>query len=166
MLNVLTLQVLWFKYYMVWLIFLLQIKFFSIVFRPFSWHFEGWETISFVIGHFLKISTITYPQILTIHFTYGKRSIFQFKKKSVVWNSLNKIFTFKKFSKSYLLFEGHNKIIKKMLLATFSYSLKNVSLHCFYIAFIILINNSRRKDKGNQWHDGGCISDTKFCWFT
>ena len=28
--------------------------------------------------------------------------------------------------------------------------------------FIILINNSQRKDKGNQWHDGGCISDTKF----
>ena len=28
--------------------------------------------------------------------------------------------------------------------------------------FIILINNSQRKDKGNQWHDGGCISETKF----
>ena len=32
--------------------------------------------------------------------------------------------------------------------------------------FIILINDSRRKDKGNQWHDGGCISHTKFAWFT
>ena len=29
-----------------------------------------------------------------------------------------------------------------------------------------IINNSRRKDKGNQWYDGGCISDTQFCWFT
>ena len=27
---------------------------------------------------------------------------------------------------------------------------------------LLIINNSRRKDKGNQWHDGGCISDTKF----
>ena len=35
-----------------------------------------------------------------------------------------------------------------------------------YVYNIILINNSWRKDKGNQWHDGGCISDTKFCWFT
>ena len=26
--------------------------------------------------------------------------------------------------------------------------------------FIIYINNSRRNDKGNQWHDGGCTSDT------
>ena len=41
----------------------------------------------------------------------------------------------------------------------------NHNIHIIYI-FIILINNSRRKDKGNQWHDGGCISDTKFCWFT
>ena len=30
--------------------------------------------------------------------------------------------------------------------------------------FIILINNSRGNDKGNQWHDGCCISDTKLCW--
>ena len=37
-------------------------------------------------------------------------------------------------------------------------------LRTYYIYNII--NNSRRKDKGNQWHDGGCISDTKFCWFT
>ena len=36
-----------------------------------------------------------------------------------------------------------------------------ISEHVYNI--IILINNSRRKDKGNQWHDGGCISDTKFC---
>ena len=28
-----------------------------------------------------------------------------------------------------------------------------------YIIYNI-INNSRRKDKGNQWHDGGCICDT------
>ena len=35
-----------------------------------------------------------------------------------------------------------------------------------YIYIYNIINNSRRKDKGNQWHDGGCISDTKFCWFT
>ena len=27
----------------------------------------------------------------------------------------------------------------------------------------MLINNSRRKDEGNQCHDGGCTSDTKFC---
>ena len=40
-------------------------------------------------------------------------------------------------------------------------------LHVMHIyIFIILINNSRRKDEENQWHDGGCISDTKFCWFT
>ena len=37
---------------------------------------------------------------------------------------------------------------------------------CVINIIIILINNSRRKDKGNQWHDGGCISDTKFYWFT
>ena len=37
-----------------------------------------------------------------------------------------------------------------------------IKMENLYI-FIILINNSRRKDKGNQWHDGGCISDTKFC---
>ena len=28
---------------------------------------------------------------------------------------------------------------------------------CSIYIYIILINNSRRKDKGNQWHDGGCI---------
>ena len=32
-----------------------------------------------------------------------------------------------------------------------------------YIYIYNIINNSRRKDKGNLWHDGGCISDTKFC---
>ena len=32
-----------------------------------------------------------------------------------------------------------------------------------YIYIYNIINNSQRKDKGNQWHDGGCISDTKFC---
>ena len=37
------------------------------------------------------------------------------------------------------------------------------TIQYYTIYFIILINNSRRKDKGNQWHDGGCISDTKFC---
>ena len=35
--------------------------------------------------------------------------------------------------------------------------------YIYIYIFIILINNSQRKDKGNQWHDGGCISDTKFC---
>ena len=40
------------------------------------------------------------------------------------------------------------------------------TIQYYTIYFIILINNSRRKDKGNQWHDGGCISDTKFRWFT
>ena len=40
-----------------------------------------------------------------------------------------------------------------------------VDIYSRYI-FIIFINNSRRKDKGNQCHDGSCISDTKFCWFT
>ena len=37
-----------------------------------------------------------------------------------------------------------------------------IYIYTFIYIFIKLINNSRRKDKGNQWHDGGCISDTKF----
>ena len=35
-----------------------------------------------------------------------------------------------------------------------------VDIYSRYI-FIIFINNSRRKDKGNQWHDGSCISGYK-----
>ena len=35
-----------------------------------------------------------------------------------------------------------------------------VYIYSRYI-FIIFINNSRRKDKGNQWHDGSCISGYK-----
>ena len=36
------------------------------------------------------------------------------------------------------------------------------------LSYVGFSHNSgpRRKDKGNQWHDGGCISDTKFCGFT
>ena len=41
-------------------------------------------------------------------------------------------------------------------------AIEKVILYIIYI-FIILINNSQRKDKGNKWHDGGCISDTKYC---
>ena len=42
------------------------------------------------------------------------------------------------------------------------FSAEQTGMILIYIV-IILINNSRRKDKGNQWHDGGCISDTKLC---
>ena len=35
-----------------------------------------------------------------------------------------------------------------------------IYIYIYIYIFIIFINNSRRKDKGNQWHDGGCISDT------
>ena len=41
--------------------------------------------------------------------------------------------------------------------------LQMLSIYIYIYIYIILINNSRGKDKGNQWHDGGCISDTKFC---
>ena len=34
--------------------------------------------------------------MLTIYYTYGKLSIFQLLKKTVVWKSLNKMFAFKK----------------------------------------------------------------------
>ena len=44
--------------------------------------------------------------------------------------------------------------------------LKTTVFIYIYIYIYNIINNSRRKDKGNQWHDGGCISYTKFYWFT
>ena len=45
---------------------------------------------------FWKLFPVTSPQILTIYFTYGKRSIFHFLKKTVVPEILKKIFAFKK----------------------------------------------------------------------
>ena len=50
--------------------------------------------------------------------------------------------------------------ISKLLYARISFR-KNAN-DCKTV-LIILMNNLRRKDKGNQWYDGGCISDTKFC---
>ena len=106
------------------------------------------------------------------HVTVLIREWHEFVQYKTLWSSngkkLSKPELFLKVTQSQ--FEGkinwnflnYQQISSEWVIARKKYIIR---LGTVYI-IIILINNSRWKDKGNQWHDGGCISDIKFCCFT
>ena len=106
------------------------------------------------------------------HVTFLTREWNEFVQYKTLWSSNGK-----KLSKPELVlkitrksiwrkinwnFLNYQQISSEWVIARKKYIIR---LGTVYI-IIILINNSRKKDKGNQLHDGGCISDTKVCWFT
>ena len=80
-----------------------------------------------------------------VHETWRKSNVIKCKNKNDNLNCLD--------SHVKTLYEGYS------IKSSGSHWKSHIIIYNYIV--IILINNSWRKDKGNQWHDGGCISGYK-----